>query len=143
MRRWIVSLFGTLLIGLLLAPAVSAANPHFVSGPVTSTEGGALVTSGSIAGLGNEDVTIEVDATAIVTCENRGGHKPPGQTETVSGSQTITDVKNGRVDFQVITGEVSDPCPGPMEPTVEFTSATITVFQGGEVVLQETFDPAA
>lgn len=143
MRRMLVSLIATLMLGLLLTPAVSAANPHFVDGPDVTIDDGALVATGSIAGLGNEDVTINVEGTATLTCENRGGHTPPGQTETVSGTQTIEDPKNGRVDFSVVTGEVSDTCPGPMEPTVEWDAVTVTVIQGGEVVLQDTVDPEA
>lgn len=135
-----IGLLFLVLVGALTAPA-AAANPHFVSGPTFTVVGGALRATGSIAGLGNKDVTIALEATAVTTCTNRGGNVPPGQTETVSGSQTITDVKNGRVNFAVTTGRASNPCPRSMKPTTTFTSATLTVVQGGRVVLRETFTP--
>jgi hypothetical protein len=112
-----------------------------VRGPAFSQVGGALQATGSIAGLGNQDVIILLEATGVTTCRNRGGNVPPGQTETVSGAQTITDVKNGRVNFSVTTASVRNPCPKPMTPDTTFTSATLTVSQGGQVVLQETFAP--
>jgi hypothetical protein len=137
------SKFLALVLGALLTvlPAATAlaANPHFVRGPDFIQVGGALQATGSIAGLGNEDVTVRLVATGVTTCENRGGNVPPGQTETVSGTQTITDVKNGRVNFLVTTASVSNPCPDRMTPSTTFTSATLTVSQGGVVVLQETF----
>lgn len=128
------------LVALLVAPA-GAANPHFVVGPNFTTVNGALRATGSIAGLGNADVTVVLTATGVTTCTNRGGNVPPGQTETVSGSQTITDVKNGRVNFDVTTASVSNPCPDRMRPVTTFTSATLTVSQGGQVVLQASFTP--
>ena len=40
--------------------AVLAANPHFISGPTSLDMGTTLKTCGSIAGLGNQNVTIKV-----------------------------------------------------------------------------------
>ncbi len=122
----------------LTAATAAAANPHFVVGPTcTVTRTGALECTGSIAGLGNEDVTVILSATGFRTCTNRGGNQPPGQTQTVTGSQTITDVKNGRVNFDVTTAALANTCPDGMRSTVTFTSATLTVRQGGQVVLQQ------
>ena len=45
-----------------LAPAALAANVHWKSGPTFTDNGVTLTTSGSLAGLGNEDVTITVTA---------------------------------------------------------------------------------
>ncbi len=118
---------GTALLALVLAALVAApaaaVNPHFVVGPTFSVVRGALRATGSAAGLGNQDVTVTLTATGVTTCTNRGGNVPPGQTEEVSGGQTITDVKNGRVDFDVTTARVSNPCPRPMKPTTVFTSS--------------------
>jgi len=119
--------------------AVFAANPHFVGSPMFSASGGALTATGKIAGLGNRDVTIVLDATGVTTCRNRGGNVPPGQTETVSGQVSDLRPENGQVTFSVTTASVSNPCPDHMAPSTTFTSATLTVFQGGSVVLQQTF----
>lgn len=125
------------------------ANPHFVVGPDIDDNGTTLTATGSIAGLGNEDVTVvlEAEGTATIICRNPAGKVAPGQTRdvSVSGSQTITDVKNGRVNFNVTTlapTAPADACPNPKwtatVTNVDFTSATLTVFQGGQEVLQET-----
>ena len=126
---------------VLLVGVAAAANPHFVGAPTFSTANGALTVSGKIAGLGNKDVTIVVQGTATVTCTNRGGNVPPGQTETVSGTVSNLRPENGQVTFSVTTAQVTDTCPGPMTPTATFTSATVQVFQGGRLVLQQTFTP--
>src|SRR5437867_193384 len=84
---------------LILIPVlVFAANAHFISGPTISEHNGSLEVCGSIAGLGNQDVTIQVSATADVQCVNRGGNPPPGQRQTVSGSVSNLRTENGRVD---------------------------------------------
>ena len=133
--------FLIIALGILVASAaaVVAANPHFVSGPTFSASGGALAAAGKIAGLGNRDVTIVLDATGVTTCRNRGGNVPPGQTETVSGQVSNLHPDNGQVSFTVMTASVSNPCPDRMAPNTMFTSATLTVVQGGQVVLQQTF----
>jgi hypothetical protein len=125
------------------------ASPHFVVGPVFTDQGSTLNASGSVAGLGNEDVTVILNAqgTATLICTNPGGNVAPGQTRdvNVSGSQTITDVKNGRVNFNVTTvapEAPADACPNPQwTPSVtdvDFNSATLIVQQGGEDVLTVT-----
>ena len=119
--------------------AVLAANPHFVSGPTFNANDGALTATGKVAGLGNRDVTIVLEATGVTTCRNRGGNVPPGQTETVSGQVSNLRPENGQVTFSVTTASVSNPCPDRMAPNTTFTSATLTIFQGGRVVLQQTF----
>ena len=130
------------LLAMAICSAVStaiAANPHFVTGPQLSESDGALTATGKIAGLGNQSVTITLEATGTTTCRNRGGNVPPGQTETVSG--TVEDLRpdNGQLTFAVTTASVSNPCPDRMRPITVFTRATLTVVQGGEIVLQETF----
>lgn len=142
MRRLRLAVLVAALSALIFSSVALAANPHFVRGPTFSTtSSGALRATGTIAGLGNADVTVSLSAAGSRTCLNRGGNQPPGQTQTVSGSQTITDVKNGRVTFDVTTGSLANTCPDHMKSTVTFTSATLTVTQGGQVVLQESFTP--
>jgi hypothetical protein len=94
--------------------------------------------------LGNEDLTATLTATGIadVTCTNPAGNVAPGQrtSVTTTGTQSDIEVKNGRATFNVTTAE-----PGPLNPAevcpnrkwtatitdVEFTSATLTLIQGG------------
>jgi hypothetical protein len=137
-----------LIIGLLCmagavvgvaAPAV-AANPHFVKGPTVTDNGTTLSVTGSVAGLGNEDVRVVVTATgtAVVDCRNPGGNIAPGQRKSVSvsGEQIITDVKNGRINFAVTTLAPAPPpgsCPNsswtPILRDVQFTDADVFVYQ--------------
>ena len=124
-------------------------SPHYVVDPTFTDNGTTLTATGSVAGLGNEDVTVVLTAkgSATIICTNPGGNVAPGQTKdvTVSGSQTITDVKNGRVDYNVTTvapTAPADSCPNPKwTPTVTdvtFNSATVIVQQGGQTVLTTT-----
>ena len=127
------------------------ASPHYVVDPTITDNGTTLTASGSVAGLGNADVTVILDASGfgLVICTNPAGKVAPGQTQevNVSGKQTITDVKNGRVNFSVTTVAPTagpDACPNPKWKAtitdVQFNSATLIVQQGGETVLSDTFD---
>ena len=51
------------------------ASPHFVVDPVFADQGTTLNAKGSVAGLGNEDVTVLLSATgrATVVCTNPAG----------------------------------------------------------------------
>lgn len=148
------------LLGVVAAVAATsvalAANVHFKDGPVFTDEGTTLSASGALAGLGNKDVTITLTAVGTasdITCTNKGGKVAPGQNKpkvTTLGQQSIpvTEIKNGNVSFDLETAEPfvtakQAGCPNnnwtATVNDVEFTSATITVVQGGKVVLKETF----
>jgi hypothetical protein len=142
--------------GALLSTTALAASVHLKGGrnaePTFTDHGLTLQATGALAGLGNADVLIELDATADVTstCTNQGGNQAPGQNPAeidVTGSQSIpqSEVQNGNTSFDVTTLAPASPVPGaPGCPNpnwvqtiddLSFTSATLTVYQGGVVVL--------
>ena len=148
----------------LFGTSAFAAGTHFQppnGEPTFRDLGLALRASGDLAGLGNENVLISLEATADVTstCTNQGGNAAPGQNPaplTVIGSEPIpaSEIKNGRTPFQVDTEEPDTPIEGApgcsnsnWTETIDdlaFTSATITVEQppGTTVLTIEcTFDP--
>jgi len=140
---------------LLSASAALAANAHFIGSPTFSDNGLTLTTCATIAGLGNQDVTVTVSATgrATGTCTSPGGNQAPGQNPinvTLSGTVTNLHPENGRVDFCVTTSGPPQPtarqlgCPNNRWTAtiteVQFQRATITVEQGGRVVLNQTFN---
>jgi hypothetical protein len=132
-------------VALAAAPAFSA-NAHYLIGPTCVDNGDNTVTCvGDIAGLGNENIDVLVEATGTTTCQNRGnkppsGQEPSGLDTTATGEKTDIKVKNGRASFSV-TAVAANPCPDGMIATTTFDSATITVFQpsgSDTVVLQNT-----
>jgi hypothetical protein len=157
MHKKVKSILITLLAGAIAAPLIYAASVHFKGGaPTFSDQGTTLKTCFSLAGLGNGDVTITVDTTGTATtlCTNQGGNTAPGQNKTPvkpSGSATIpsTEIKNGNLTACVTTTPPPTPtaveagCPNSNWSTsltdVQFATATITVVQGGKVVLQQSF----
>jgi hypothetical protein len=123
----------------------ASARPSFTDNGLT------LTASGSLSGLGNGDVVIELLATAnaVATCTNpgTGEHQPAGQNPApvqISGSQSIpaSEIKNGNLQFSVTTLVPASAGPRPAArgecPNVKwtyqvtdliFTSATINVYQ--------------
>ena len=137
-----------LSVGLLAASASAAVKFH--SGPTFTDLGTTLNVTGDVSGLGNEDLTwvLTATGTASVECYNPAGNHAPGQDKSITstGSQSGIEVKNGRAVFDVTTAEPtvsSDACPNrkwtPVVTDVDFTSATLTLIQGGKTVFAQTY----
>lgn len=157
MRRFSMLVAAVAAVALFAPTAALAANVHFVKGPTFTDNGTTLTTTGKLAGLGNEDIKITVSVTGIatkITCTNPGGKQAPGQNKprvTASGAQTISreEIKNGSVTISVTTLEPARltpkqaGCPNnnwtATTDDVSFSSVTITVMQGGEIVLNKTY----
>lgn len=147
----------TIALALVVAPLAYAASVHFKGGnPTFTDQGTTLNTCLSLSGLGNGDVTITIDTTGyeITTCTNAGGNAAPGQNKTpVSPTAQVTvpssQIKNGNLSVCLATTTPPTPtsteagCPNTNWTAslddVVFTSAKVTVTQGGKVVLSKTF----
>lgn len=156
MRRLLIAVLVPVMIGVMAEGAL-ASSVHLKGGPRAEpsfTDNGlTLEAAGELAGLGEGDIFVEVEATGNVTatCTNpAGATQPPGQNPapvTVKGGEPIpeTEIKNGNLPFDVETDEPVTPIPGAPEcpnpkwtediTDVAFTSATIRVSQGGVLVL--------
>ena len=153
----------TALLGLValvsMASQAVAANVHFKREPVFVDAGQTLKGTISLAGLGNQDVTIILQTTgsATYTLISPGGNAAPGQNKIpVAASTSITipstQIKNGNLTVSLTTP--APPAPTPTDvgapnnnwttriDDVSFSTATITVLQGGAVVLKKTFQLA-
>jgi hypothetical protein len=143
----IIAVLSLMALAIAAVPAL-AQNPHFVGSLVGRDAGTQLRVSGKIAGLGNEPVNVVVEAEGIaeVQCQNPGGNIAPGQdTEVdVSGQSGPITPRNGQITFNVLTATPTvsgaEACPNAkwtaIVTDVEFTSATVTVFDlAGNVLL--------
>jgi len=154
MRRNFLKALAGIAVASLVACAAYAANPHFVEGPVVTELGNQVQVCGKLAGLGNKDVKITVAANleATVICRNPSGKVVPGQNKVPVrsiGELNIsrTEIKNGSVTFCVTTSEPPTitprqaGCPNDnwsVEITdIEIVGGTITVEQGGKIVIQQ------
>jgi hypothetical protein len=140
----------TTLIALFAFTTVFAQSVHFIGTPVVRDIGTQLNVTGKIAGLGEGDVTVVVNAQGIaeVQCTNPAGNVAPGQDTTVStiGAVTLPSPKNGNLNFSVSTATPvipSSACPNSKWTAtaldVDFSGGTISVIQGGQTVLTQAF----
>ena len=157
MRRFTLLLAALAAVGLFAPTAALAANVHFVNGPTFTDNGTTLTVTGKLAGLGNGDLEITVSTVGTatkITCENPAGKLAPGQNKprvNSIGTQKVksTEIKNGTVTIKVTTAQPAQltakeaGCPNnnwtATIDDVKFTSATITVVQGGQTVLNKTY----
>ncbi len=138
---------------LFVAPMATAQGQHFTKRgvPVCTDIGTQLRCTGELAGLGNEDLVIDVTSDALVqaNCVNPGGNEAPGQNKVLreASGQTVIQgsaIKNGRARFTTTTDPVAAPtaeeagCPNPNWTTrvvsVTFSNVVVTISQGGEVL---------
>lgn len=149
MRRITISLVTLVTLISTAMVAVWAASPHYKKGPSVVDNGLTATATGTLAGLGNGNVIVTLsfpNATGTTTCTNKGGTQAPGQNPAapaaVSGSQLITDVKNGTLSFVVTTLPPANPTPEAAGcPNGNWTAAfdNITFGAGTITVQQETF----
>ncbi len=154
MRRFGKLSFVMLSVTVMLALSVSvafASSVHIKDTTLRFFDNGLTLTaSGSLAGLGNGDVVVTDTAAAnpTATCANKGTNEAPGQNPapiTVTGSEGIpnSQIKNGNTPFSVTTNAPQSPVPGAPDcpnpnwtetiTDMAFTSATIRVYQPGEI----------
>jgi hypothetical protein len=146
-----------LVFALGLVSSASAVSVHFKHAPKFVDLGQQLQATIGLAGLGNGDVTITLSASgsATTTCFSPGGGNPaPGQNKvavSTSVSETVpgSEIKNG--NLQIVLTTPVPPTPTPAEAgcpndnwtvqlnDVSFSTATVTVVQGGITVLTQTF----
>ena len=160
MKRFL--LLTAVVIAVLAFPGIaSAQSGHFVTGganaPTCTDQGTTVSCDGKVAGLGGTVFEITVDATglATVTCANPGAPSGGGQNTDVPGQRTEVNTsgttgelptpRNGQFVFTVSTLEPvapSDACPNdswtPTITDVEFTEATVSLFEDGVLVDQFT-----
>lgn len=142
----------TFIAVMLITSVGHAANVHFKNGdPVFTENKDSVSVTGSLAGIGNKDLYITLTAKVVIEtkCRNKGGNIVQGKpfNTTVSDEQRIsaTEAKNGNVSFSLTAKLGGYKLPkntcdkGNWTAEVDkasFTSAYITVKQGGKVVLR-------
>jgi hypothetical protein len=153
MKKKFLSILSIFLIAAFLTSPVSAGPGIKLSGVSFSL--GSLIAQGTLTGLGNQDVSVVIDASGIpaISCINNGGNTVPGQSSpkvSASGNQFLDGDspvrKNGKSPFGV---ETQDPefipwnqagCPSSRwTGHIDFifwTDATISIYDAATQVLQ-------
>jgi hypothetical protein len=137
-RTLLTTLAVVALLALGTVPAL-AASPHYVCGPTSTPTATSVTTTGCIAGLGNEDVTLTQSIDVAVTCHNPGKNSDvPGQRKSFSSSEVALHPDNGRLNFSITTsvGDLTGACPNDQwVPSGTVTGYSLAVYQGGVQVL--------
>ena len=145
MKRKFLSILTVLLLTTMLTSTASAGGNIKLSS--VQFRLGSLIAEGFASGLGNTDVTVELQASGIpaVICTNPAGNTAPGQNPpnvSATGEQFLVHenyTKNGKSPFEV---ETEEPQPGltakqmgcpndSWAATIDFvfwTDATISVY---------------
>ena len=115
--------------------------------PAFTDQGLTLNGTGDLAGPGNADVLITLNAMANPTgncCNPSGGCKVPGQNPApvaVTGSQAVpaSEIMNGNVSFDVTTAPPTSPIPGaPDCPNSSWTeNITDMSFTSGVIIVEQ------
>lgn len=154
MRTSTRSFTAALLVASLAAPALVLADTKFHDGPDieinnNNTKNATLTASGTVSGLGNENLTAVLDATALVStiCRNKGGNVAPGQDQTVDldpAKVSVTPDKFGKATFSVTLGPVrvsdlgSNICPNgnwkPEIETVTYSDVSLVITHDGDTL---------
>src|SRR4051812_8662208 len=106
-----------LLSGVMVALAGS---PHFIG--TLSFSSGSLHVTGNLAGLGNTNITVKLDAYANVTasCQNSGGSIAPGRSpirvSTVVTTSVVPDA-SGRTSIELVAQDPLSISPLPPAPS--------------------------
>jgi hypothetical protein len=161
-RRGLLLVAVLAILGAGVTVAV-AASPHFKNGgtPTCRDTGTTLACTGTLAGLGNEALVIDLKADALATfgCGTPGNGKlSPGQNKipfTATGSQTILPQdfdKNGNATFNVFAPQTPPPTPTPEEAGcanpnwqvkaltgIDFSNVELKISQGGVLLFTCTF----
>ncbi len=116
-RKGIAVSLAVLLILVMAATTVFAADPHFISASASITNSGNLVVSWKEAGLG-DDVTINYTASANATanygCLNGGGKNPEATNkETVEGPVSSSGAFNSGKNGSISASLTITPPPAP------------------------------
>ena len=150
MKRYLLPLVAAITGLVLFASPALAQSGHFVQTQTCRDIGTQIQCTGKVAGLGGTTFRIDVTAqgTATVECTNPGGNVAPGQTFSFTGAGSTGDQatpRNGQFRYSVTTAAPTAPagsCPNPMWTAevvdVQFTTATITLFENGTVSDQVT-----
>jgi len=123
MKKLLFSVLSALAFLLASPGAAEAVSAHeVVSNPIVCTLNAnqTVTCSGSVAGLGNQAVTVTLDVD--FACATRGnGNQPGGHLQSVS---VPIQPRNGRINFSETTGPAV--CPPGLNPVVGDT-ATVTI----------------
>src|ERR1044072_7482555 len=154
MRRFFLVIVAVFATAALAVSAALAASPHFKRGgePVCTFSGTLSIPvtcTGTLAGLGNEDLNIHVSVSgfALYQCQNGGGNTAPSQNKVLAGPATsapaipATAIKTGTLSFTTnpatlttaptVSGAVAG-CPNPnwtgVNPVLTLTDITLDIF---------------